>query len=74
MSTSCVAGDRVYQTKQTSGGKMTNTEAIKALEEMKAFAGKENIDALDYAIEVLKLLDGTGYKDPIEAFKKENKL
>ncbi len=53
---------------------MTNTEAVEALEEMKAFAGKENIDALDYAIEILKLLEEAGYKDPIEALKKDDQF
>ncbi|MCQ2982915.1 MAG: hypothetical protein MJ178_09205 [Treponemataceae bacterium] len=45
---------------------MTNAEAIVALKQMKTFCAAGSLDQLEYAIEVLEVLDEVGITNPLD--------
>ncbi|MCR5723988.1 MAG: hypothetical protein K6G80_02740 [Treponema sp.] len=46
---------------------MSNDEAIKVLKNIKAYANRDSLDALEYTIKVLKKLECAGITDPLQA-------
>ena len=50
---------------------MTNSQAIKALEQIKTYTAADLLDEIDYAISVLKKLESDGITKPLDTdFKK----
>ena len=45
---------------------MTNKDVIKVLYEIKTYANKNALEALDYAIEVLEKLEKEGISQPLD--------
>lgn len=52
---------------------MTNEKAIEALQAIRTYCTAEQLESLDYVIEVMKKLDKDGVKKPLETdFSKLN--
>lgn len=52
---------------------ITNAEAIQALTTLRVYAASNTLEALDYAMAVLKKLDDAGIKTPLETLKPQEK-
>lgn len=52
---------------------MNNVRAVMALNDLKVYASSRSLEALDYAIAVLKKLEEAGIKNPLETLNPEEK-